>query len=232
MLAGAVQELESADACLLGGHTTEGSELTIGFNALGSMNGAEPLAKSGLSVGDQLILTKPLGTGTLLVGHAHHQCRGEWMDAMIENMLVSNQCASQIAKHQHAVALTDVTGFGLAGHLLEMLDASQVSARLNLSGLPLLDGFTELSDDGLASTLAPSNREVESRIRCETDLSTTGKYGALFDPQTSGGVLIATKQASAQSTLEQLHSGGYQHSAVIGEVVLQDENEPTLNVVA
>ena len=229
MLAGAVRELDEADACLLGGHTTEGSELTIGFNALGSLNGAEPLAKSGLSIGDQLILTKPLGTGTLLVGHAHHRCRAEWMDAMIQSMLVSNQNACRIAIDQQATAMTDVTGFGFAGHLLEMLEASQLSAKIQLNGIPTLEGFIDLAQQGMASTLAPSNREVESRIRCSIELSKNSKYGALFDPQTSGGLLIAAKPESASRLLADIRANGCRDAAIVGEVVPVEE-KPSISI--
>ncbi|MBM83602.1 MAG: selenide, water dikinase SelD, partial [Planctomycetaceae bacterium] len=232
LLAGALKELNIADADLLGGHTTEGSDLTIGFNVLGSLDGKEPTTKSGLQPGDQLILTKSVGTGALLVGHGHGDCRAEWMDEMLASMLISNQRAAQIAREFHSTAITDVTGFGLAGHLFEMLDASNMSASLELAQLPLLSGFSELADKGHESTLAPANREVESRIESPSKLKERAEFQALFDPQTSGGLLIAIAKEKSEALVSQLREDN-PSAKVIGQIESAAESgmdEPMLRV--
>ena len=222
VLAGGVHELNEAGAVLLGGHTTEGAELSIGYTALGRMNGLEPFLKSRLCAGDQLVLTKPLGTGALLAAHMHAKCRAEWMDEAVATMLMGNRTAAEVARAHDVQAVTDITGFGLAGHLLEMLDASGCSASIQLEKLPLLPGFTESVNDGLRSTLDPSNRATEPRVVATAERRSTPAYDALFDPQTSGGLLIAVAKNTSDALRESLRDCGLTKARRIGEVVSTD----------
>src|SRR5262249_14979678 len=152
-----------AGATLWGGHTTEGPELTIGYSVAGQLGDHPPFTKSGLRPGDRLILTKPLGTAMLLAAHRQSLCAARWMEALLAQMLRSNAGPARLARESGLRAVTDITGFGLAGHLFEMLDASQVHARLSLGSLPLLAGFAEISASGIRSSLDPANRAAESR---------------------------------------------------------------------
>lgn len=219
LLAGGVRELAAAGASLWGGHTTEGNELTVGYNVAGKLGGQSPFAKGNLRPGDRLILTKSLGTATLLAAHADCRCEARWMDSMLAQMLESNAVAARIAREFGVLAATDVTGFGLAGHLLEMLEASGVSARLSLAAIPLLEGFAELSAAGFRSSLDAANRRVESQIRT---LGVAPKshpgYRALFDPQTSGGLLIAIAEHQAEALCTRIVVGGCPAAAIIGVV--------------
>lgn len=229
VLSGAMHEFLQAGVELLGGHTTEASELTVGFTILGNLNGMSPLKKEGLEEGHVLIVTKPIGTGVLLAGVPQAKTRGEWFDSMTASMLQSNQKASSVARDFHCVAMTDVTGFGLAGHLLEMLDASKVSARLSLSQIPLLPGFSRLVAEGVESTLAPANREVAERIRWIRNAeSTEPESAALFDPQTSGGLLIAVRPSDADPLIKSLHDCGIPAS-VTGRIVTSSR-QPVLEI--
>ena len=224
LLAGGLRELIAAGATLLGGHTTEAADLTLGYTVLGRLGGRTPTTKASLKPGDRLLLTKPLGTGTLLVGHMQSRCRAAWMDALLSSMLASNAAAAGFARDRGATAVTDVTGFGLAGHLFEMLDASGVSARLSLDALPLLPGFAELAGAGVESTLAPANREVEMRIDASDAIRRDPRYAALFDPQTSGGLLVGL----AAEHLDAVgRSGESAPWAIIGEVS-ERSGEPRL----
>lgn len=191
LLLGGLEEFRRMGATMIGGHTIEGPQLTIGFTMLANQAPAEALTKSRLQVGDRLLLTKPLGTGTLLAAHMRALCRYDWYQSLVEWMLASNQPEGQWAMETGITGLTDVTGFGLAGHLGEMLRASNVSAKLQLRHIPLLDGVRELVAIGVQSTLAPDNRHWESIIQVDATLKHTPEYQALFDPQTSGGLLIA-----------------------------------------
>ncbi len=219
LLAGGLREFSAVDVALLGGHTTEGDELMVGYTVLGDLGGNEPLTKAGLTPGERLILTKPLGSGVLLAGHAQALCRGEWIDEMLAGMLRANHAAVGIARKFQATAVTDVTGFGLAGHLLEMLDASGVGAELSLAALPQLSGFEELSSQGVRSSLDPANRLSEDQIKVETPkLRALAGYQALFDPQTSGGILMGIPAAVAQDCLTDLADAGFKSASVVGTV--------------
>lgn len=230
VLSGAVHEFSKADVELLGGHTTEASELTVGFTILGSLDGGKPLKKEGLKPGHSLILTKPLGTGVLLAGIPQALTRGEWVDSMLSSMLKSNRKAASIARKHDCVALTDVTGFGLAGHLLEMLDASQAAATLSLTKISLMPGFVELAAAGVESTLAPANRELAERLAWSSDkLAATPQATALFDPQTSGGLLIAVEDENATAILNGLDEAGIP-GQVIGSVVDPENSGSALQI--
>ncbi len=230
LLAGGLRELAAADATLLGGHTTESSELTIGYSVLGKLNGKKPLTKANLKHSDRLVLTKPLGTGVLLAAHSESDCSALWMDEMLESMLLSSAAAAHIARECRVSGVTDVTGFGLAGHLLEMLEASGVSARISLQTLPLLAGFRELSGQGVRSSLDPANRESEDRIRLESPgLGDDDAYNALFDPQTSGGLLIGASPETVDELLDGLCEVGYKEASIVGEVCAESES-PVLTV--
>ncbi|MHC4875941.1 MAG: selenide, water dikinase SelD [Planctomycetota bacterium] len=206
LLAGSLVEFEAAGVQLLGGHTTEGTELSIGFTVLGSLHGKSAMNKSGLQPGDVLVITKPLGTGTLLAGIPQAKTKAEWVDSMLSSMRQSNQHAAEVARVHNVRAMTDITGFGLAGHLFEMLDASGMSAELSLATVPLLDGFAELSASGIESTLAPSNREVADRITVASEpLKKMPQWHALFDPQTSGGLLIAVSEKQLPDLLQSMN---------------------------
>jgi selenide, water dikinase len=231
LLQGGLEELKRMGATLIGGHTIEGPQLTIGYTILADQPADDVLTKGMLRPGDRLALTKPLGTGALLVAMMRAECRAVWHEPLLASMLASNQMAADCARRACVRALTDVTGFGLAGHLYEMLRASQVSAELSLGQLPLLPGAAELFARGLESTLAPDNRSVEPHI--ETDslaMLDEPAYRALFDPQTSGGLLcgVPAGQVEAfESICRELQAGPI---AWIGTVIPAESGTPKICV--
>ena len=231
VLSGALEEFSKAGVELLGGHTTEADEVTVGFTVLGTLDGAEPLRKDGLRPGQVLIVTKPLGTGALLAGIPQALTRGIWIDEMLKSMVISNQVAADIARQHSCSAMTDVTGFGLAGHLLEMLDSSRVNATVRLSDIPLLSGFPEVAGAGIESTLAPANRHVEDRLNWDgpDGMSSSPEASALFDPQTSGGLLIAVRPENREATVESLLQSDCT-AAVIG-VVGDESGTPIVRII-
>jgi selenide, water dikinase len=209
VLSGCLFEFDKCGVELLGGHTTEASELTVGFTVMGTLDGKPALLKSDAKPEDVLILTKALGTGTLLAGIPQARTRGEWIDSLLTSMLKSNEAASVVARQGEANAVTDFTGFGLAGHLLEILDASNLDAELCLSDLPLLPGAKQLLEEGLESTLAPANRETSVRTKCSNDrINGSPEFAALFDPQTSGGLLLSVAPEHEQQLHGQLKQAG------------------------
>ena len=230
VLSGSLYEFDRCGVELLGGHTTEASELTVGFTVMGTLYGKPALLKSNAKPGDALILTKALGTGTLLAGIPQARTRGEWVDNLLASMLKSNEAASIVARDVEVNAVTDVTGFGLAGHLLEILDASNLDAEVQSGNLPLLPGARELLRDGLESTLAPANREVAVRTKCSNDRMTElPEFAALFDPQTSGGLLLSVSPDKERHLHEQLHKAGV-NAWTIGHLN-ETAASPTLHLI-
>jgi selenide,water dikinase len=208
MLQGATEVLHEAGCVLVGGHSAEATEPALGFSVTGLVEPGKILRKSGLQPGDQLILTKPLGTGIILAGHMRGNTRAQWLIAAIESMRTTNAVAARIGMAHRPRAATDITGFGLAGHLQEMLEASGVAAVLRLEAIPALPGARALASHGIESTLAPDNRRV---------LGDTRDAALLVDPQTSGGLLLGLPQVRASACLQALQDEGV-NATIIGEV--------------
>jgi selenide,water dikinase len=225
MMTGAVSVLNEAGCALVGGHTGEGRELALGFAVNGLVDEAlvGVLTKSGLRPGDALILTKPIGTGTLLAAHAQLKARGRWIDAALDSMQVSNRAAVACLIAHGARACTDLTGFGLLGHLLEMTRPSEVDAELELSELPLLDGAAETVAAGVLSSLQPANTRLRRALRNQEAALAHPNYPLLFDPQTAGGLLAGVPEAAVADCLAQLHALGYPHAKRIGRVLPQSD---------
>ena len=163
LLAGAVGVLNEAGAALVGGHTSEGTELSLGLSLTGLVDADAILRKGGLRPGDRLVLTKGLGTGTLFAAEMRMRAKGRWIDGAIEAMRQSSRLAAVSLQRHRATACTDVTGFGLLGHLVEMTRASGVDVRLDLSAIPVLDGALETSRAGLLSSAPSPQRAAAAR---------------------------------------------------------------------
>jgi selenide,water dikinase len=211
MLLGATQVLEADGCALVGGHSAEATEAALGFSVTGLVEPGQVLRKTGLRPGDRLILTKPLGTGIVLAGHMRGNARAQWLMAAIDSMRTTNAEAARIALAHQAHAGTDITGFGLAGHLLEMLEASDAAAVLRLDAIPLLPGVIALATHGVESTLAPENRKHLADVPEAPDVA------PLVDPQTSGGLLLAMPTVQANPCLQEMLAAGLT-AAIIGEV--------------
>ena len=225
MMAGAVSVLNEAGCALVGGHTGEGRELALGFaiNGLIDETLGGVLQKGGMRPGDVLILTKPIGTGTLFAAHARLQAAGRWIDAALESMQVSNRAAVPCLIAHGATACTDLTGFGLLGHLVEMTRASGVDAELELAALPLLDGAVDTIKAGIFSSLQPANVRLRRALRNPEAFIDNPRYPLLFDPQTAGGLLASLPAESVDACLLALRKQGYDKATRIGCVMAQGE---------
>jgi selenide,water dikinase len=232
MMAGANEVLREAGCALVGGHTSEGAELALGFAVNGLVPAAAALRKGGLKPGDGLILTKPLGTGTLLAADMRGKAKARWVMAAIAHMVQSNRRAAEILRRHGVHAATDVTGFGLLGHLIEMVRASEVDATLAIERLPLLEGARETVALGIFSSLQPQNVRLRRAIREFAAAARHRLYPLLFDPQTSGGLLAAVPLAQAERCVAALRAAGYAGADLIGFVAARSaELEPvTLDV--
>lgn len=229
MMSGALEVLNEAGCALVGGHTGEGQELALGFAINGFIDPAGIMSKGGMQAGELLLLTKPLGTGTLFAAHARLQAKGRWIDAALEGMRLSNRRGAQCLRAHGARACTDVTGFGLLGHLVEMTRPSQVDVELDLAALPILPGAEETVALGILSSLQPANVRLRRAIRNQAEMIDHPRYPLLFDPQTSGGLLASVPAARAEACVEALRALGYGETAIIGRVRPQgDALEPIL----
>ncbi len=221
MMAGAVEVLNEAGCALVGGHTGEGMELALGFaiNGLVDDRLAAILRKGGMRPGDRLILTKPIGTGTLFAAHARLKARGRWIDAALDSMQQSNRLAVPCLIAHGATACTDVTGFGLLGHLVEMTRPSGVDAEVDLAALPLLDGAAETAASGILSSLQPANVRLRRALDTTPEMLHHPNYPLLFDPQTAGGLLAGVPEENVEACIVALRDLGYARTASIGRVL-------------
>ena len=234
MMTGALEVLNDADCALVGGHTGEGKELALGFaiNGLIDDNPDAILRKGGMQPGDVLILTKPIGTGTLFAAHARLAAKGRWIDAALQSMIVSNRLGAQCLRKFGATACTDLTGFGLLGHLVEMTRPSGVDAELNLSALPLLDGAEECVANGIVSSLQSANVRLRRALRNQEAMVKHPRYPLIFDPQTAGGLLASVPADRADDCIHALRALGYGKTVAIGRILAQgDALEPIVLTV-
>lgn len=201
---------EPLGAQIVGGHTSMGSELTIGFTITGLLEG-DAITTSGAKPGDKIIVTRPIGSGIILAAQMLGAARGADVVAVLNEMSTSQEVAAQLLRAAHA--MTDVTGFGLVGHLGQICKNSGVSARLNLENIPVYQGAMELSAAGHRSSIMPSNR-AHARVK---GLTGDPKEELLFDPQTAGGLLACIPSDRAEDILRDLLAHGY-IAAIIGEI--------------
>ncbi len=219
LMSGALATLDEAGAALAGGHTGEGAELGLGFSVNGIVDRDAVLTKGGMRPGDRLILTKAVGTGTLFAAAMQGKAKGRWLDAALASMIQSSRPAAECLRRHGVTACTDVTGFGLLGHLAEMAAASGTGARLRLDAVPLLDGAVETAAAGIVSTLHPQNLAFRGGLRVSEGSAADRRFPLLFDPQTAGGLLASVPADRTDACLDALRRLGYAAAAAIGEVV-------------
>jgi len=229
VLSGALETFHENGVTLAGGHTTESMDFQIGFCITGYADENRLFKKDALKPGDRLIVTKPLGSGAILRAATMGQCEWHAFDSVLHGMRMSNGPAAKIFDEARVRACTDVTGFGLAGHLVEMLDASSVSAKLNPQSIPLYPGFHDLTNgqraEPVLSTLHEENAKHARRITPES----ANQLAWLYDPQTSGGLLAGVAQEDVDNVLAGLRDAGYSYAVEIGEV-LGSENELRIHI--
>ena len=231
MMSGAVEVLNEHGTQLAGGHTTEGAQLALGLVVNGVVHPDRLVRKGGLRPGDQLILTKPLGTGSLFAAEMRGRADADWIETALVSMQQSNCAGARLLLAHQATACTDVTGFGLLGHLVEMLNASPgVGARLDLATLPLLPGAQTVVAAGLFSSLQPQNLRLRRAIANLENAARHERYPLLFDPQTSGGLLAGVPASRAATCLDELRRAGYEYAAIIGTITAQADTKTPITL--
>ena len=225
ILAGGLSKMMEAGCTVIGGHSIRDEEIKFGYAVTGTVHPQRVLTNAGARPGDRLLLTKALGTGVISTAIKKGKAEQRWIDAATASMTTLNKVASEVitslpatGDRLPATGLTDITGFGLLGHLREMALASNVSLRLAAVAVPALDGAMECIRAGFLPGGLKNNRDfIEGCVQFDSGVS--GDLRALlFDPQTAGGLLISVAADSTQSLLAALRSRGI-HAAEIGEVL-------------
>ena len=233
MMTGALEVLNEADCSLVGGHTGEGKELALGF-AINGLIEDKPdviMRKGGMKSGDVLILTKPIGTGTLFAAKDRLFAKGRWIDAALTSMVISNRTGAKVLREHGATACTDLTGFGLLGHLVEMTRPSEVDAEIHMAALPLLDGAQECIEAGITSSLQSANVRLRRALRNQEQFVGHPRYPLIFDPQTAGGLLASVPADRVDACIAALQAAGYPSTCKIGRILPQgDALEPIILV--
>jgi len=229
MLRGGLDVLEAAGAVLVGGHSAEGVELALGFAVTGRPRPGKLLRKGGLRSGERLILTKPLGTGVILAADARGLAPARIVESAIATMVQSGGPAAGCLLEYRATACTDVTGFGLLGHLLEMLRASDMDAVLDPEAIPALDGALSLFGRGITSSLHADNIAALAALVIDHASSTDPVAALLIDPQTAGGLLAGVPADCAAACVTELRGLGYR-AAEIGFVTRASGGDPRVHL--
>ena len=222
---GGIEVLQEAGTILLGGHSINDEEIKFGFAVTGTVEKDSLVTNAGAEPGNVLILTKPLGTGIVSLANQIDKASDEAMSAVTESMASLNKTAAEVMVRRKATACTDVTGFGLLGHLCQMVTESHVTAEIWCGALPLFPSVMEYAEEGMFSGANERNAEYSSaRTRFGDDIDEATK-AILFDAQTSGGLLMAVPEAEAVGAIEEMHAAGIASATIIGRIVNESEGE-------
>ncbi len=221
ILLGGLSKLKEAGVALVGGHSIEDPEIKYGLSVTGLIHPQKILTNAGARVGDKLVLTKALGTGIVATALKGGMASEEAIRKIVESMATLNRTASEWMIKCGAHACTDITGFGFIGHALEMAIASGVGLMIEAEAVPVFPEALEYAKIGLVPGGAHANRQFFS---CKVEMSSNLSdllLDILYDPQTSGGLLISLPKDQTEMLLKGLRDEGHSSSAVIGEVVAE-----------
>ena len=219
ILSGGIDKLREAETVLLGGHTVVDTELKYGLSVTGFVHPQRILANRGLGVGDCLLLTKPLGVGIVNTAVKAGLAEKETIRRVTEQMATLNLEAAKVMRGFTISACTDVTGFGLLGHLAEMIAGTGTGVRLDATAVPYIPEAREFAAIGMVPAGAYRNRDFRSKMVVMSEGFDPLLRDILFDPQTSGGLLIGCAEKQARVLSRQLIEAGVMTAALIGQVL-------------
>ena len=230
LLAGVAFELNRAGCELSGGHTSEAAELSLGFVVNGNVK--EPQSGGGKKtlVDYKIIITKPLGVGVVMAADMRALATGTQVHEALQSMLLSNEQAAQVFERHQSATMTDITGFGLVGHLAGMLSENKVGCQIELEKIPILSGALPLSERGITSSLYQGNVRAATHFVSSKAQSNSPAYPILFDPQTSGGLIAFVPDDNADACVEQLRQHGYKWACKVGTVTAVDDEQPPIRL--
>ena len=217
IIEGALDKITESGAVLAGGHTVEDSEPKFGLAVTGIVHPEKIWRNVGSLPGDKLILTKPIGSGVLFNASLKDKVSKDAFDSCIGNVTTLNKQAAEIFLSYDVHAATDITGFGLAGHGLEMAQGSDASLHINLDAVPVMDEAYKMYELGISTGVNKHNRAKVMPSIHFSDSAKTEKREILFDPQTSGGLLVSLPKDQAKEAIDKLRNTGLADAEIIGE---------------
>ncbi len=229
ILRGGVDKMAEAGVVLLGGHSINDAELKYGLSVTGTVQPERMVTNEGAAPGDKLILTKKLGTGILGSALKSGVLDSQTEAAVMKSMAALNDTASRLMQEEGVHACTDITGFGFLGHLTQLLKNSRVSASINSTAVPVFNKVVECLEKGLRPGGLERNRDYYSpSVKIESGVP---EYimDILYDPQTSGGLLISLAEGNAERLVDKLGRAGITEATIIGEIGAGPEGVVTIN---
>lgn len=217
IMRGGLETINKYGVTLIGGHSVDNEQIMFGYSVTGIIDPNKVATNSGARPGDVIILTKPIGTGVISTGIKKGQASDSVVASSVETMLTPGQYAAEAMREFDVKGATDVTGFALVGHAWEMACASKVTIEIDAGAVPLLDGALELVAKGMLTSGDKTNREYVAADVKIADSVSKDIVKLLFDPQTAGGMLIATPETNANAVLDTL-SKNYPKAQIIGRV--------------
>lgn len=221
ILRGGIDKMQEAGVTLIGGHSIDDSELKYGLSVTGTVHPEKLVTNSGAEAGDRIILTKPLGTGIISTALKNGKVDDQTVARFTECMATLNSTPARLMLAEGVHACTDVTGFGLLGHIRQLAENSKVSLRINPALIPLLPRVEELARQGLCPGGVGRNRDFYSAYVTIDSNVPAHIQDILYDPQTSGGLIIVLAAARAKQLIARLHQEGVGEAVIIGEVIGQ-----------
>lgn len=228
IMAGGLSKMIEAGCSVIGGHSIRDAEIKFGYAVTGLIDPRRVLTNSGARVGDVLVFTKALGTGVISTAVKRRHAEPAWVEASIRSMTTLNKRASEICLRHDVHAMTDVTGFGMAGHAREMALGSGVSLQIHASALPLLPGALESIEGGFIPGGLNNNRNfISTCAEADADVP-EALHTVFYDPQTAGGLLVSVAATEAEALIAELRAEGI-NATRIGEAV--PRTHPLLRVM-
>jgi selenide,water dikinase len=219
ILRGGAERAKKAGAVVIGGHSIIDAELKYGMAVTGVVHPDRVIRNVGARAGDALILTKPLGTGIITTAIKRQIASAKSVRGAVASMIALNNIASRVMREYDVHACSDVTGYGLLGHALEMASGTRVTLQIDSARLPILPDAIQLAESGCLTGGCKRNRSyLEDKVEVTSGLA-AGVVEVAFDPQTSGGLLIALPRKSARALVDDLQAAGIKAARIVGEVV-------------
>jgi selenide,water dikinase len=230
VLQGGIDKMREAGVVLVGGHSVDDQELKYGLSVTGTIHPGKVLTKEGSKIGNQLILTKPLGTGIINTAVKAEKASSKAVESVIKSMSTLNRIASETMLSVGVDACTDITGFGLLGHASEMVENTEQGLLIYADRVPIFPETQELAEKGLVPGGLYRNRDFRKNSVLFSSQVSQVLREILFDPQTSGGLLISVNTEKAGILLEKLKQAGVNEAAIIGEVIGQPAGKITVQL--
>jgi selenide,water dikinase len=221
ILRGGNDKVAEANTLIMGGHTIDDAVPKYGLAVVGTVHPDNLITNAGAKAGQHLVLTKPLGMGVMMAAHKHNLNTQSGYESALELMKQLNKTAKEVMQKYHVKGATDITGFGLAGHTMQMAKASKVSFRFDTHQIPVISNCIKLLDDGcIPGATWRNHKYTKEEVRFSSKIALPWQL-LCCDAQTSGGMLFAIDAQHSQSAINDLHAAGILSAAVIGEVIPQ-----------